>query len=301
MTLRNLQVFLTIAELGNMTKAAEKLFISQPSVSLAISEIEKTYNVTLFERLPGKLKLTPTGEKLRQYAKKMLDVEQDMEKFLSQESSNYCVRIGATITVGNTVISSVIADARSQLPKINYHVEIDGTKEIEQKLLDGKLDIAIVEGKVDNPSLEVKSFIEDNLVAICSLDNPFASRDSITLKDLSGVPLILRDEGSGTREQFMKAVNKSGIDAVVRFSSISYGAIIDAVEHDLGIGIISERLAKKHVSEGGKIHICHIDGVNLSRNFKLIYRKDRYVTDILETFLHILWDSEPSSEEPLLV
>jgi len=296
MTLRNLQVFLTIAELGNMTKAAEKLFISQPSVSLAISEIEKTYNVTLFERLPGKLKLTPTGEKLRQYAQKMLDVEQDMEKFLSQESTNYCVRVGATITVGSTVVSSVIADARSKLPKINYHVEIASTKDIETKLLDGELDIAIVEGTVDNPNLEIKNFIEDNLVAVCANEHPFASRNSISIHELDGVPLILREPGSGTREQFARVARKNGIDTVVRFSSVSYGAIIDAVEHNLGVGIISERLAQKYV-QLGKIHMCKIEDADLSRSFKLIYRKDKYVTDILETFLHILWDSEPSVEE----
>jgi len=137
MTLRNLQVFLAIAECGNMTKAAEKLFISQPSVSLAVSEIEKTYNVVLFERLPGKLRLTPTGERLRNYAQRMLDIERDMDKFLSQESSNYCIRLGASITIGSSVISPIIARMRTEIPKVNYHVDIASTHEIEQLLLDG--------------------------------------------------------------------------------------------------------------------------------------------------------------------
>jgi len=290
MTLRNLQVFLAIAECGNMTKAAEKLFISQPSVSLAVSEIEKTYNVVLFERLPGKLRLTPTGERLRNYAQRMLDIERDMDKFLSQESSNYCIRLGASITIGSSVISPIIARMRTEIPKVNYHVDIASTHEIEQLLLDGELDIALVEGAIKSPGLEVKDFISDKLVVICTNDHQFANREKIKMADLSGMPLILREQKSGTREQFDRAAKRSGIDLVVRFSSVSYGAIIDAVENDLGVGIISERLVKKYV-DGGRLHTCEIEDADLSRDFKLVYRRDRYITDILDQFIRVCRDT----------
>jgi len=291
LTLRSLQVFLAIAEYGSMTKAAEKLFISQPSVSLAVSEIEKTYNVVLFDRLPGRLRLTPTGEKLRRYAQRILEVERDMEQFLAQESENYCVKIGATVTVGGSVVSSIIAQMKTEIPKINYHVDIANTRVIEEKLMDGELDIALVEGEIGNPSLEIKSFMDDKLVLICSERHMFAGRDAVSIKELSGVPLVLREPQSGTREQFEQAIRKSGIDAVVRFSSVSYGAIIDAVEHDLGVGIISERLIRKH-AESGAIHVCDISDADLSRTFKLVYRRDKYITEILDQFIRICRGSD---------
>ena len=291
MTLRSLQIFLAIAEYGNMTKAAEKLFISQPSVSLAVSEIEKTYNVVLFERLPGKLRLTPTGERLKSYAQRMMSIERDMEQFLSQEGSSYCVRLGATITVGSSVISPIIARMRTEMPKVNYHVSIETTRVLEEMLLNGELDIALVEGEMKNPSLEVKDFLDDKLVLICANDHPFARREGVTLEELSGVPLILREQGSGTREQFERAARSKGIDTLIRFSSVSYGAIIDAVENGLGVGVISERLVHKYYVSG-RLHICELEDADLSRKFRLAYRRDRYITDILNAFIRICRDTD---------
>lgn len=291
MTLRNLQIFVAVAEYQNMTKAAEKLYISQPSVSMAISDIEREYEVLLFDRMLGKLVLTQTGQSLVAYAKQILNAEKQMEYFLRHESANFCIRIGVTVTIGSSIFSSIIAEMKTVMPNVNYHVTVANTHIIEEMLMKSKIDIALVEGELINSNLEVTPVINDRLVAICSQVHPFHTRDTLRIEDLAGVPLILRERQSGTREYFEEVMQANNIDYTERWSSYSYGAIVDAVEHDLGVGIISERLAQKYAA-AGKLHICNITNVNLDRSFKLVHRKNKHITDILLKFFEICGNSK---------
>ena len=286
MTLRNLQIFVTVAEYQNMTKAAEKLYISQPSVSMAISDIEREYDVVLFDRTGGKLFLTQTGQSLLGYAEQILNTKKQMDYFLRHESSNLCIRIGVTVTIGSSIFSSIIAEMKTVMPNVNYHVTVANTHIIEDMLMKSTIDIALVEGELKNASLEVMPVISDRLVAICSNVHPFHTRDTLKIEDLAGVPLILRETQSGTRDYFEGVMQSHNIDYTVRWSSYSYGAIIDAVEHNLGVGIISERLARKY-SDNGKLHICNISNANLDRSFKLVHRKNKQITDIILKFSEI--------------
>lgn len=291
MTLRNLQIFQAVAECGNMTKAAEKLFVSQPSVSLAISDIEKEYDVVLFERLPGKLRLTSTGQVLLGYAKSMLRTEWDMEQYLNGESNNSCVRIGATVTVGSAFLAELIQKMKQEMPNVNYHVTVANTSVIEKMIIDGEADIALVEGKLEDSNLETKLIMRDNLVMICANENPLSERSEIDIHELQKVPLILREPQSGTREHFLRVMAENGIETVVRWSSFSYGAIIDAVQHDLGVGIISELLARKY-EKLGMIHVCNLTGGDFSRSFKLTYQKNKYISKVMLDFFRICGDMD---------
>ena len=291
MTLRNLQIFKAVAECGNMTKAAEKLFVSQPSVSLAISDIEKEYDVVLFERLPGRLRLTSTGKNLLGYARQILNTEWEMEQYLNGESENSCVRIGATVTVGSTVIAPLIAKMKTELPNVNYHVTVANTHVIEQMLMEGEADIALVEGELKNSGLECRTVLRDRLVLVCPTDSPFADRESVDIRELCGVPLILREQKSGTREHFLDIMQKNDIDCLVRWSSYSYGAIVDAVQHGLGVSVISERLARKY-ERVGIIHVCELTGGDLNRSFKLVYQKNKFITNVMLNFSRICGDAE---------
>lgn len=291
MTLRTMQIFVTVAECGNMTKAAEKLYISQPSVSLTISEIEKEYDIILFERIRGKLQLTQTGEMLLGYAKKMMEMEQELEHFLCHESQNYCIRIGATITIGSSILSPIIAKMKVTMPNVNYHVCVANTHIIEEKLLKGELDIALVEGEIKSPYLEVQNIIYDRLVLICSNQHPFHTKSTVNINELAGVPLILREANSGTREQFESVMRTHDIPLTIRWSSYSYGAIIDAVEYDLGVSILSELLVRKHIKTGS-FHMCNLEGAELGRSFKVVYNKNKYITEVISKFQQICCDGK---------
>ena len=286
MTLRNLQIFVAVADCLNMTKAARKLYISQPSVSMAVSEIEKEYGVVLFERSSGKLNLTPMGKVLRGYAQNVLEMIEKMEN-LTREEASTCIKIGVTVTIGSTIMGTIIAKMRESMPKVDYHVTVANTRIIEKMLLNSEVDIAFVEGQVANPNLEVYEVLTDELIAICGPQYKFCGKESVTLKEISQEPLILREPESGTRAFFEEEMQKAGLNYTVRWTSYSYGAIIDAVKNNLGVGIISRKLAEKYIKEGSLCG-CRIKDANLSRSFRLLYVKNKYITDMMLKFSEIV-------------
>lgn len=286
MTLRNLQIFVAVADCLNMTMAAKKLYISQPSVSMAVSEIEKEYGVALFERISGKLKLTPMGKTLRSYAQNVLEMIEKMES-LTREEASACIKIGATVTIGSTIMGPIIAKMKESMPKVDYHVTVANTRIIEKMLMNSEVDIAFVEGQVSNPNLEVYEVLSDELIAISGPEHCCRDKDSVTLKELSKEPLILREPESGTRAFFEEAMQKAGLNYTVRWTSYSYGAIIQAVKNNLGVGIMSRKLVEKYIEDGS---LCgyRIKDANLSRSFRLLYVKNKYITDMMLKFSEIV-------------
>jgi len=286
MTLRNLQIFLAVAETGSMSRAAKALYMTQPSISQDISEVERTYKVVLFERKNHRLKLTPTGEILVQYAKKVLNAAQETENFLNYESSHPRIRVGCTAIIGAYIMSPIVVKLHEAVPGIVHHVCVANTMIIVDKLLKGELDIALVEGSVTDPNLEVRTVIRDELVLICAQNSPFYTRESIDIHELSGVPLILSEIGSGTRSQIENVLRKNDIEENMCWGCYNFAAIIDAVKHNLGVGIISERIAKKDNIKD-ILHVCKITGADMSCNYQLVYHSNKIFPTSLIEFIRI--------------
>ena len=145
MSIRHLRIFITVASLQNMSAAAEQLFITQPSVSQAIKELEQYYGVRLFERLSKKLYLTQSGEALLKYATHLIQSFDEMETMMKNKSDVISLRIGASITVGGSLINRILNEFNEQHPKIKTQVMIRNTRKIERLLLSSKFDVALVE------------------------------------------------------------------------------------------------------------------------------------------------------------
>ena len=202
MTIRHLKIFIEVAESGKMTAAAEKLFISQPTVSQAIRELEEYYGVLLFERLNRKLYITEAGKKLLSYAKIVVRQYDTLEEKMFSLNKVEKIRIGATVTVGECVLSDIINRLRKENPRVTIYSYANNTEIIEEKLLNGEIDIGIVEGKVKSNDLIVIPEMKDRLVLICSTDHPFAKKRTINIKELNDQEFAMREKGSGTRELF---------------------------------------------------------------------------------------------------
>jgi len=284
MTIRSLHIFFTVAQFGSMSKAAEALFISQPSVSLAISEIEKEYNVLLFDRHRKKLHLTQTGEILRNYAKDILSKQEEMENFLNNESLSHRIRIGATVTVGACVISTIIAGLKESIPNFQHEVLVANTRIIEDKIMKSELDIGLVEGFVNNPSLEVKNAINDRLVCVCPMNHKFMGRKTIYIEELEDEPLVTREIGSGTRAQLEHAMSEKNLACNIRWSCYDFAAIKNAILYELGISVMSERLIRQEFKQG-MLWFCDIEGGNFMRTFNLVYHKNKFLTYTIKEFI----------------
>ena len=286
MTIRNLEIFTKVAELGSMSAAAKHLYITQPSVSLAIAEIEHEYDVRLFDRVGNKLRLTPTGLQLLEYTTSILEQCKEMERFLKDESHSASIRIGATATVGQYIIAPIIEQLRGENPDIKCQVTVASTRIIQDALLKGELDIGFVEGDITSPALVVKPIMTDELTVICSPEHPFYPRTSVKLKELNGQPFIFREEGSGTRAKVEDILRMHQISYNPQWSCSSFGAIKEAVMHNLGITIISPRVVRHELAKG-TLWSCRIEDASFRRTFDLVYRQHKYFTGTLKRFIEI--------------
>ncbi|HGM3306682.1 LysR family transcriptional regulator [Clostridioides difficile] len=286
MTIRSLEIFVKVAECGKMSEVARNMYITQSSVSQAISEIEKEYGVKLFDRISKKLYLTEAGKKLLGYGRHLLAVNEEMNDCMKHCAKNIRIRVGATVTVGTCLISPIMLELYKVNPLIEPKVFVEDTRLIAKKLLNSELDIAIVEGKIKHPDIVTKSIINDNLVLICSHKHEFYKRDSIKVSELSNQPLIMRELGSGTRAQLEKQLKELKIPMNIRWSCYNSEAILRAVVDNFGIAVISELLIedylKKHL-----LWACDIEGINLHRTFDIAYHRSKFFTENISAFFDI--------------
>ena len=146
MTFRHLKIFVTVCETGSMTAAASQLFIAQPSISLAISEMEEYYGVKLFDRISRKLYLTENGRRALQYARHIIDLLDEMEQGVRDVDAMGRLKVGTSITIGTYLLPGYIKRLKQQYPALKVEASIANSETIEQQILDNEIDVGIIEG-----------------------------------------------------------------------------------------------------------------------------------------------------------
>lgn len=287
MTLRHLQVFLSVCDEGNMTAAAKKLYIAQPSVSQAILELENHYNVKLFERLGRKLFITPAGEKLRTYARHIVNLSGEVKEALQEINENGILRVGASVTVGTYILHSVLSEFSRHFPKSKILSYVNNTAVMEEMLLDDQLDIGLVEGRVKSAGILQLPFMEDELVLVSSVFHPFAKEGRVAIGELAHQGFIVREEGSGTRNLFESVMREKGIawDIVGVYNNAE--SIKNAVSKGIGLSVMSWMAVQKEVKRE-ELSIIEIKERSFKRKFSMIYHKNKYISPILQRFMGLL-------------
>lgn len=286
-TLRQLKIFSAVAEYKKMNLSADKLFLAQPTVSQTIIDLEKEYDTILFERHNKELKITASGLFLLDRAKEIIALYDGLDQEMKNLSSKRPLKIGATLTIGNTMISDIVTRLNVQYPDIDVSVSIDNTHLIEQRMLHNELDIALVEGIITRKEIQTEPVFQDNLEIICSPLHPLAAKTCIQMEDLANQIFIMREQGSGTRAIFETIMHSNHIPFITKWESCSSSAIIDAVRHNLGIGILSSRCIKEY-AEKGDVVVCPIDAMNISRYFYLCYNQSHPYTSQMKDFSDLI-------------
>lgn len=272
MTLRHLRFFLCVAKHLSMTKAAEELFTAQPAVSTAISELEKHYDVRLFERINKRLYLTDEGQKLRIKAQTVLAAFDDFEEAASLSSRKPKIKIGASLTIGKQKIPGLLRGLKEDFPGIEFQISINQTSIVESKILNGTLDFAFIQGKPSDPNIDSRLIECNTLLVVCGRN--YAMPDAVTLKELCGYDLLLREDEGVSREflDHIFARENMVLDPVME--SISNQALIAAAVHNLGVTILPEYLLSQTLERGELRKITVLD-YEFTRNSYLIYHKDK--------------------------
>lgn len=292
MTLRHLQIFVGVCDTMNMTVAAQSLFLSQSAVSQAIAELERHYAVRLFERLSKKLYLTQAGEKLLRYARHMLGLHAEMEKDMKTLHERSLIRIGASVTIGASVLPQLAASFLRQHPNTHMEVMENNTCHIEQLLLHDGIDLALVEGDVSSPEITALPFMQDELVLICGKTHPFSKRKQIEPHELEAENFIVREKGSGTRQTFENVMTESEIPWTPAWTCNNADTIKMAVAEGLGVSVISRRSVVHEIASGLLLEVP-IKKLHFVRTFKIIHHKSKYLTDAMHRFLALCMQAPP--------
>lgn len=236
-----LALFHAVAEEGGFGRAARRLHISQPAVSIQISQLEDVLGVRLFDRIGRTIRLTPAGETLAAYARRIAALEGEADHAMRQLATvqGGRLRIGASSTIGAYLLPQLMSDFHRQWPAIALEMTLGNTTVIQQQLVDGVIDLGLVEGKHLNPVLTIQTFRDDQLVPIAAWDHPLTKLRSPTLKQFLKYPLILRETGSGTRQTILDFLSARGL---ANFETQSFGsneAVKGAVAAGLGVSFVS--------------------------------------------------------------
>ena len=289
MTIRHLQIFVAVADCGKMRAAAERLHISQPSVSQAVRELESYYNIKLFERLSQRSYITETGKKLLPYARHIIDSFETMEGFINDTSSGNVIRVGGSVSVGTRLLPPMIKSLENEVPDVDVCVIVDNTAAIEGKIQRSELDIAVVEGIVRSDELVKKDIYDDELVLVVGPEHELFNHPGIKLKELTKHALISRESGSVERNQFEQFLLEHDIKMKNKWSCSNTETIKKAVLNGEGIAILSRMVIEKEIA-AGEVRVLNVENTRMKRKIKLIYHKNKYISQSMKQFIDICTD-----------
>jgi len=283
-TLRQLEVFFEVARLGSVSEAAKSLAMSQSAASSAIGELERQFDVRLFDRIGRSVQLNALGEQLLPMASDVLDRMREVEKYLGGDRGPGHLRVGATLTIGNYLATLIVADYLQRYPAARADLHVHNTTAIVDRLLAYELDIGLIEGGCNHPDLAVETWVADELVVFCSPAHPLAGRPDVGMADLAAADWILREQGSGTRSTVEHALRHVWSDMRIRLELEHTEAIKRAVEAGLGLGCIS-RLALRDAFRRGSLVPLEMPQLDLRRDFSFVWHRHKYRSNGMQRFL----------------
>lgn len=269
-----LKVFHTVAKRLNFTKAAEELFITQPAVTKHIHEIESFYKCQLFERNGTKIKLTSAGFTLLNHTEKLFNIYRDIEFDLAEinKATKGILKLGASTTVAQYVLPKYLASFKRKFVDIATELADGNTEYIENLLTENKIDLGIVEGQSKRQHIKYTPFIKDELVLCTSNTNQTVKKTIITLKELQKLPLIVREQGSGSLEVIVSALKNKE----VKFSNLNVEMVLESSESIKSYLLYSESFAFLSIHsilkelKSNELKIIDVKGLNIDRYFYFI-------------------------------
>ena len=283
MNLRHIRIFLTVVNSGNnISEAARRLMISQPSVSLCIQELETEFGVRLFDRLSRRLYLTEAGRRFEQYAKKITASCDDLEREMKGWNDLGILQAGASITAGSRFMPDYAAAYRLRRPDIQLHVLIDHSRNLEKLLLENALDLAVIETPVHDEALSATLFKKDSLEVIVPPDSD--TRPVISPKEFIRLPFLLREPGSGIRDVFDRAMNALGHPVEPVWTANSTTALIHAVSRGLGVSVVP-RAEAEEAEKNGKIRRIRVRDLEFIQHFYIVRHRDKLLMPYMEDFI----------------
>ena len=288
MDVRGLEVFLSVAKHLNFTRAGEEVHLSQPSVSVRIRQLERDLGSKLFEQLGKRIALTEAGQLLLPYALRVMAARDDalhaIDELKGLERGS--LRIGASTTPGMYLIPRTIAQFKQQYPKIDVHLAVRDTRQIEEGVIRNKFDFGFVGGHLAGDEVDVLPWIIDHLVLVVPSNHVLARKKLVKVADLRKERFILREPGSATRAAVVNHLQKSDLKVETVMEMENPESVKKAVQSGLGIAFISKFAVETELKAKSLVAV-RVKGLDINRELKIVYRKDKHLGRAAQTFIEM--------------
>ena len=268
--------FTAVAETGGFGRAAARLGISQPAVSLHVAELEADVGAKVFDRLPRGVRLTAAGEVLLGYARRLSALEAEARAAVAELMGlgRGRLAIGASLTLGSYLMPGVLAEFRRRHPAVELRMEVANTDRVTALVRDEQVELGLTEGLAEHPDLAVSTFHTDRLVAIAPPGHRLARAAGVTARDLFGEPFVAREAGSGTRAVVEAAAARKRLTVRSAVTVGSLEAVKRAVIAGMGVSVVSELAVAAEVA-AGTLAVVAVADLPIWRPLHLARRRDR--------------------------
>jgi DNA-binding transcriptional LysR family regulator len=292
-TLAQLHTFRRLSELGNFTRTAEELKLTQPAVALQVRALQEHFAVPLVDIVKRRPILTDAGRFLAQRAHGVLDdiatLEREMQEFTNARTGR--LHLGATLTIGNYAIAPLLAAFKAQHPQANVNVHIANAARLAAHLKSGRIAVALAIGQIEDPDFDVVPFAEDHLVLVVPASgHRLSKRRTVRAAELENEVFVAREAGSATRIIAERELAAKGIQVETQMVVPSLEGVSRAVEAGLGVAILSWLVVERAVNEG-RLNVVEIRDLDLRRTFKIVSLRDRTLSPMAAEFVRFLQGS----------
>lgn len=287
-TLHQLKVFEAIARSGSFTRAAEEMFLSQPTVSQQIKQLTKAVGLPLFEQIGKRLYLTDAGKEVliacKDISEKMSQLEMTLADLKGLKQGN--LRL-AVITTAKYFVPRLLGNFRHRYPGIKVALQVTNRKQVLDRLSENVDDLYILGQPPENLDINLRPILENALVAIAPSNHPLAGEKNIPLQRLAEEPFIMREAGSGTRMAVERFFEENRVDINVEMEIGSNEAIKHAIVGGLGVSVLSRHVLALEGTKG-PLTILDVDGFPIQRHWYIVYPASKQLSVVASTFLEYL-------------
>ena len=300
-TLRQLEIFISVAETAQVTKASKKLFVTQSAVSMALAELENQLGGSLFDRHGRSLLLNARGRYLLPLAKEITTQVANVETIMSERNDKLSghIEIIATLSLGNYIMPYLIGAFRRIHPKVEINMLVYNTKYAERMVVDGSMDIGFVEGVPTHDDVVKMPWFKDELVVLAGPSDPIAQNTHFDVNsDIKNSKWVMREQGSGTATFFKEKMLDYRDDINIVMEMGHPEAVKRAVESGVGLACLSALTVCREV-ENGWIKSLSFKGIDMSRQLWVVHRKDKVMTEAMQEFLNFCDVMSCCDDEPI--
>ncbi|MGH7308975.1 MAG: selenium metabolism-associated LysR family transcriptional regulator [Candidatus Rokuibacteriota bacterium] len=292
MDLHRLEVFVKVAELGSFSRAAEALFLTQPTVSEHVRALEEGLGVQLLDRLGRGATPTPAGQLLLGYAQRILvlmrEARQAVDRFQGRLLGELVV--GGSTIPGEYILPPLIGQFKAKYPDISISLRVGSSQQITEWVEAGRVEIGVVGARPSSRVLVARELMADQIVIVVPPEHAWARRRSVRLADIRTEPLVLRERGSGTRQALERALAEAGSDLSgfrVAGEMGSTQAVKQAVRAGIGVTLVSS-LAVEDECRAGLLVRVRVEDLDLRRSFHVVTHRDRSRSPLAQAFLEFV-------------